>query len=273
MIEPFKGRVFDPCCGSGGMFVQSEKFVEEHRGRVGDIAIYGQESNQTTWRLCRMNLAIRGIAGDIAWNDQGSFLKDAHQNLKADFVLANPPFNDSDWHGDLLRDDVRWKFGAPPVGNANFAWVQHFIHHLSPKGIAGFVLANGSMSSNTSGEGDIRKNIIEADLVDCMIALPSQLFYNTMIPACLWFVSRDKKNNNYRARSGETLFIDCRNMGIMKDRRHREITDEEIQKIADTYHKWKHDTRTPAPFPSGRGVTLTTNNALTLSPLSQWERG
>lgn len=239
MIEPYKGRVFDPCCGSGGMFVQSEKFVEEHSGRLGDIAIYGQESNQTTWRLCKMNLAIRGLAGEIAWNDQGSFLKDAFPNLKADFVLANPPFNDSDWHGELLRNDVRWKYGVPPVSNANFAWVQHFIHHLSPKGIAGFVLANGSMSSNTGGEGEIRKNIIEADLVDCMIALPGQLFYNTMIPCCLWFITRDKKNNNYRNRSGETLFIDCRNMGVMKDRRHREITDEEIQKIAGTYHEWK----------------------------------
>lgn len=186
-----------------------------------------------------MNLAIRGIAGDIAWNDQGSFLKDAHPNLKADFVLANPPFNDSDWHGDVLRDDVRWKYGVPPTGNANFAWVQHFIHHLSPKGIAGFVLSNGSMSSNTSGEGDIRKAIIEADLVDCMVSLPSQLFYNAMIPACLWFISRDKKNNNYRSRNGETLFIDARNMGIMKDRRHREITDKEIQKIAGIYHEWK----------------------------------
>jgi type I restriction enzyme M protein len=239
MIEPYKGRVFDPCCGSGGMFVQSEKFVGEHQGRVNDIAIFGQESNQTTWRLCRMNLAIRGIAGEITWNDSGSFLKDAHANLKADFVLANPPFNDNDWHGDLLRDDVRWKYGVPPTGNANYAWVQHFIHHLSPKGIAGFVLANGSMSSNTSGEGNIRKSIIEADLVDCMISLPSQLFYNTMIPCCLWFVSRDKKNNNYRTRTGETLFIDCRNMGIMKDRRHKEITDEEIQKIAGIYHEWK----------------------------------
>jgi type I restriction enzyme M protein len=239
MIEPYKGRVFDPCCGSGGMFVQSEKFVEEHSGRVGDIAIYGQESNQTTWRLCKMNLAIRGLAGEIAWNDQGSFLKDAFPNLKADFVLANPPFNDGDWLGELLRDDVRWKYGVPPVSNANFAWVQHFIHHLSPKGIAGFVLANGSMSSNTGGEGEIRKNIIEDDLVDCMIALPGQLFYNTMIPCCLWFITRDKKNNNYRNRSGETLFIDCRNMGVMKDRRHREITDEEIKKIAGTYHEWK----------------------------------
>lgn len=239
MIEPYKGRVYDPCCGSGGMFVQSEKFVEEHSGRLGDIAIYGQESNQTTWRLCKMNLAIRGIAGDIAWNDQGSFLKDAFPNLKADYILANPPFNDSDWSGELLRDDVRWKYGVPPVSNANFAWVQHFIHHLAPGGIAGFVLANGSMSSDKGGEGEIRKNIIEADLVDCMIALPPQLFYNTPIPSCLWFITRDKKNNKYRDRTGETLFIDCRNMGVMKDRRHRELTDEEIKKISDIYHEWK----------------------------------
>ncbi|MCX8093718.1 MAG: type I restriction-modification system subunit M [Candidatus Goldbacteria bacterium] len=239
MIEPYKGRVYDPCCGSGGMFVQSERFVEEHSGRRGDIAIYGQESNQTTWRLCKMNLAIRGIAGEIVWNDQGSFLKDAFPNLKADYILANPPFNDSDWSGELLRDDVRWKYGVPPVGNANFAWIQHFIHHLAPNGIAGFVMANGSMSSNTGGEGEIRKNIIEADLIDCMIALPSQLFYNTMIPACLWFITRDKKNNKYRNRVGETLFIDCRNMGVMRDRRHRELTDEEIKKIADIYHQWK----------------------------------
>ena len=238
MIEPYKGRVYDPCCGSGGMFVQSEKFVLNHRGRIDDIAIFGQESNSTTWRLCKMNLAIRGISGNIAWNGQGSFLKDAHPNLKADFVLANPPFNDSDWNGELLRDDVRWKFGAPPVNNANFAWVQHFIHHLSPKGIAGFVLANGSMSAGNT-EGEIRKNIIKADLVDCMIALPPQLFYNTGIPCCLWFLSRHKENNRYRKRTGETLFIDARNMGIMRDRRHREITDEEIRKIADTYHEWK----------------------------------
>lgn len=239
MLEPYKGRVYDPYCGSGGMFVQSEKFVKAHEGRIGDIAIYGQESNQTTWRLCMMNLAIRGIDANVQWNNEGSFLNDAHKDLKADFVLANPPFNDSDWKGELLREDIRWKFGVPPTGNANFAWVQHFIHHLSPIGIAGFVLANGSMSSNTSGEGDIRKNIIEADLVDCMVALPSQLFYNTMIPACLWFVARDKKNHKFKDRRGEVLFIDARKMGGMVDRRHRELTDDEIKRIASTYHAWR----------------------------------
>ena len=239
MLEPYKGRVYDPCCGSGGMFVQSEKFVQEHGGRIGDISIYGQESNQTTWRLCKMNLAIRRIEADIQWNNEGSFLNDAHKTLKADFILANPPFNDSDWRGELLKDDVRWKYGVPPVNNANFAWIQHFIFHLSPTGIAGFVLSNGSMSSNTSNEGEIRKNIIEADLVDCMVALPSQLFYNTMIPACLWFIARDKKNHKFRDRRGEVLFIDAREMGVMLDRRHRELTDEEINKIADTYHAFR----------------------------------
>ena len=191
MLEPYKGRIFDPCCGSGGMFVQSEKFIEVHGGKIGDISIFGQESNQTTWRLCKMNLAFRGIDANIEWGD--SFREDQFKDLRADFILANPPFNDSDWGGELLQDDVRWKFGVPPKRNANFAWVQHFIHHLSPNGIAGFVLANGSMSSNTSGEGEIRKKIVEADLVDCMVALPSQLFYNTMIAACLWFVTREKK--------------------------------------------------------------------------------
>jgi len=239
MLEPYKGRIFDPCCGSGGMFVQSEKFVEVHGGRIGDISIHGQESNQTTWRLCKMNLAIRGIDANIAWNNEGSFLNDAHKDLKADFVIANPPFNDSDWKGVLLREDVRWKYGTPPMGNANFAWVQHFIHHLSPTGIAGFVLANGSMSSNMAGEGDIRKNIIGSDLVDCMVALPSQLFYNTMIPACLWFVARDRQNHKFRNRKGEILFIDARNMGVMIDRRHRTLTDDEIQRISDTYHAWR----------------------------------
>jgi len=239
MIEPYKGRVFDPCCGSGGMFVQSEKFVESHGGRVGDISVYGQESNQTTWRLAKMNLAIRGIDANIAWNNEGSFLNDAHKDLKADFILANPPFNDSDWRGDALKEDARWKYGTPPTGNANFAWVQHFIHHLGPKGVTGFVLANGSMSSNTSGEGEIRKNIIEHDLVDCMVALPAQLFFNTMIPACLWFVSRNKNNGKFRSRSGETLFIDARNMGKMIDRRHKELTDEDVEKIAATYHAWR----------------------------------
>ena len=237
MIEPYKGRIFDPCCGSGGMFVQSEKFVQAHNGRIGNISIYGQESNSTTWRLCKMNLAIRGIDSNIQWGD--SFHNDSHKDLKADFILANPPFNDSDWKGELLREDVRWKYGVPPVRNANFAWVQHFIHHLSPIGIASFVLSNGSMSSNTSGEGEIRKNIIEADLVDCMIALPSQLFYNTMIPACLWFIARDKKNSKFRDRRGEVLFIDVRKLGVLVDRRHRELTDDEIGKIASTYHAWR----------------------------------
>jgi len=237
MLEPYKGRVYDPCCGSGGMFVQSEKFVHAHGGRIGDISIYGQESNPTTWRLCKMNLAIRGIDADIQWGD--SFHNDLHKDLKADFILANPPFNDSDWKGDLLHKDIRWKYEVPPTGNANFAWVQHFIYHLSPTGIAGFVLANGSMSSNTSGEGDIRKNIVEADLVDCMIALPSQLFYNTMIPACLWFVARDKKNYKFRDRRGEVLFIDARKTGAMIDRRHRELTGEQIARIASVYHAWR----------------------------------
>ena len=240
MLEPYKGRIFDPCCGSGGMFVQSEKFIEAHGGKIGDVSIYGQESNQTTWRLCKMNLAIRGIESDLVkWNNPGSFLNDEHNDLKADFILANPPFNDSDWGGELLQDDVRWKFGVPPKNNANFAWVQHFIHHLAPTGIAGFVLANGSMSSNTSGEGEIRKNIIEADLVDCMVALPSQLFYNTMIPACLWFIARDKKNNKFRDRRGQVLFIDARKMGVMVDRRHRELTEEDIKRISETYHAWR----------------------------------
>lgn len=238
MIEPYRGRIYDPCCGSGGMFVQSEKFIEAHEGRLENISIFGQESNQTTWRLCKMNLAIRGIDNDgIKWGD--SFHNDLHKDLKADFILSNPPFNDSDWKGELLTEEARWKFGIPPKGNANFAWVQHYIHHLSPSGIAGFVLANGSMSSNTSGEGEIRKNIIEQDLVDCMIALPGQLFYNTGIPACLWFIARDKQNSGFRDRRGEVLFIDTRNMGVLRDRTHRELTDEEIQRIAGTYHAWR----------------------------------
>jgi type I restriction enzyme M protein len=240
MMEPFKGRVLDPCCGSGGMFVQSEKFVEAHQGRLDNISIYGQESNQTTWRLCKMNLAIRGIDSKfVIWNNEGSFLNDAHKDFKADFVLANPPFNDSDWRGEMLREDIRWKYGVPPIGNANFAWIQHFIFHLAPKGVAGFVLANGSMSSNISNEGEIRKNIVEADLVDCMIALPSQLFYNAMIPACLWFIARDKQNNKFKDRRGEVLFIDARKLGVMVDRRHRELTSENIKKIAEVYHSWR----------------------------------
>ena len=241
MIEPFKGRIFDPCCGSGGMFVQSEKFVVEHSGRKGELSVYGQESNNTTWKLCKMNMAIRKIESNIQWGD--SFHNDEHKDLKANFILANPPFNDSDWNGNLLKDDVRWKFGTPPSGNANFAWVQNFIHHLAPTGIAGFVLANGSMSSNISNEGEIRKRIVEEDLVDCMVALPSQLFYNTMIPACLWFVTRDKANHGKRKRNGEILFIDARNMGEMIDRRHRELTDKDIDEITKTYHAWRGEKR------------------------------
>ncbi len=239
MLAPYKGRVYDPCCGSGGMFVQSERFIEAHQGRLGDISIYGQESNYTTWRLAKMNLAIRGIDAQIAHGD--TFHADAHPDLKADYVLANPPFNDSDWRGDLLRDDKRWAYGTPPPGNANFAWVQHFISHLAPGGIAGFVLANGSMSSNQSGEGEIRKNIIEADLVDCMVALPGQLFYSTSIPVCLWFLARDKRNGRFRDRRGETLFIDARKMGALVDRTHRELSDEDITRISGAYHSWRGD--------------------------------
>jgi type I restriction enzyme M protein len=239
MLAPYKGRVYDPCCGSGGMFVQSENFIEAHSGRIGDIAIYGQESNYTTWRLAKMNLAIRGIDAQIGHGD--TFHADKHPDLKADYVLAKPPFNDSDWRGDLLKDDKRWVYGVPPAGNANYAWVQHFIHHLAPSGRAGFVLANGSMSSNQSGEGEIRKAIIEADLVDCMVALPGQLFYSTQIPVCLWFLARNKHNGRFRDRRGETLFIDARKMGTMVDRVHRELTDEDIAKIAGTYHAWRGD--------------------------------
>jgi type I restriction enzyme M protein len=241
MLAPYKGRVFDPCCGSGGMFVQSEKFVEAHGGRIGDIAVYGQESNPTTWRLAEMNLAIRGIEAHLGAEHADSFRRDLHPDLKADYVLANPPFNDSDWSGAQLRDDPRWKYGVPPAGNANFAWVQHFIHHLAPTGIAGFVLANGSMSSNQSGEGDIRKAIVESDLVDCMVALPGQLFYATQIPVCLWFLARAKKNGKFRDRRKETLFIDARKMGTLIDRIHRDLTAEDVERIAGTYHAWRGD--------------------------------
>jgi type I restriction enzyme M protein len=239
MLAPYKGRVYDPCCGSGGMFVSSEKFIEAHSGKLGDISIYGQESNYTTWRLAKMNLAIRGIDAQIAHGD--SFHNDRHPDLKADWVMANPPFNDSDWRGELLKDDRRWVYGVPPAGNANFAWVQHFIYHLAPTGLAGFVLANGSLSSNTSGEGEIRKAIIEADLVDCMVALPGQLFYSTQIPVCLWFIARNKRNGRFRDRRGETLFIDARKMGTLVDRTHRELSDDDVAKIAGTYHAWRGD--------------------------------
>jgi len=240
MIEPYKGRVYDPCSGSGGMFVMSERFVEEHSGNIEDIYIFGQESNQTTYRLSRMNLAIRGIDGSqVKWNNEGSFLKDEHPDLKADFILANPPFNQSDWGQELLRNDPRWKYGIPPKNNANFGWMQHMIYHLSPKGILGLVLANGSLSSQTSGEGDIRENIVKDDLVDCIVALPKQLFYNTGIPVSLWFISRKRTGNGDRKRTGEVLFIDASELGFMADRTHREFTDEDIAKITDTYHEWR----------------------------------
>jgi type I restriction enzyme M protein len=244
MLEPYKGRVYDPCCGSGGMFVQSEKFVEAHGGRVGDIAIYGQESNYTTWRLCKMNLAVRGIDGTVKWNTEGTFHKNELPDLRADFILANPPFNISDWGGERLREDGRWKFGIPPGGNANFAWLQHILHHLAPTGTAGVVLANGSMSSTQSGEGDMRKAMIEAEVVDCMIALPGQLFYSTQIPACLWFLAKDKsngigRNRKLRDRRGEVLFIDARKLGYMVDRTRKELSDQDISRIADTYHAWR----------------------------------
>lgn len=249
MIEPFKGRVYDPCCGSGGMFVMSDKFIQEHRGKIvaghkikrSDISIYGQESNQTTYRLCRMNLAIRGIDGSqVKWNTEGSFLNDLHKDLKADFILANPPFNDSDWSGQLLKDDSRWRYGVPPASNANFAWLQQMIYHLSPKGIMACVLANGSLSSQTNNEGEIRKALVENDLVDCIVALPKQLFYNTGIPACLWFISRKKSGNGDRKREGEILFIDASEIGYMVDKTHREFSDEDTQKIAGTYHNWRN---------------------------------
>ena len=240
MLEPYKGRVYDPCCGSGGMFVQSERFVEEHGGRIGDIAIYGQESNYTTWRLAKMNLAVRGIDADIRWNNEGSFHKDELPDLKADFILANPPFNVSDWGGDRLREDARWKFGVPPAGNANYAWLQHIHHHLTPNGTAGVVLANGSMSTATSGEGGIRRALVEADAVDCMIALPGQLFYSTQIPACLWFLARNKNpGGDWRDRREEVLFIDARKLGHMIDRTRKEFSDDDIARIADTYHTWR----------------------------------
>ncbi|MCA3006380.1 MAG: SAM-dependent DNA methyltransferase [Phycisphaerales bacterium] len=245
MLAPYKGRIYDPCCGSAGMFVQSEEFIEHHGGRIGDISVFGQESNYTTWRLAKMNLAIRGIDAAITHGD--SFHNDHHPDLKADFVIANPPFNDSDWRGDLLKDDARWKHGVPPPGNANFAWVQHFLSKLSPTGYAGFVLANGSMSSNSSGEGDIRKSIIEADLVDCMVALPGQLFYSTPIPVCLWFLARDKKNGGLagklRDRRGQVLFIDARKKGKMINRVQLTLTEADITDIAGTYHAWRGDTR------------------------------
>jgi type I restriction enzyme M protein len=263
MLEPYEGRVFDPCCGSGGMFVQSEKFIKRHQDHyrkkgaetrfiasqlnpTDRISIYGQESNQTTWRLAKLNLSIRGIdSSNVKWNNEGSFLNDAHKDLKADYILANPPFNDSDWSGNLLRDDARWKILGekltPPTGNANYAWILHFLYHLAPTGQAGFVLSKGALTTNTTGEGEIRKAMIEKGLVDCIVNLPTKLFLNTQIPACLWFVSRNKTNGRFRKRENEILFIDARNMGFLVNRKNRELSeDKDIPLIAGTYHNWRN---------------------------------
>ncbi len=241
MIEPYKGRVYDPCCGSGGMFVQSEKFVEDHQGKIENLSIYGQELNSTTWKLCKMNLAIRGLDANLGPHHDDTFHHDLHKTLKSDYILANPPFNISDWGGNQLTDDVRWKFGIPPVGNANYAWLQHMVYHLAPNGAAGIVLANGSLSTNTSNEGEIRKNLLEEDMVDAIVALPDKLFYSTGIPVSLWILNRNKKDNpEFRSREHEVLFIDARQLGEMIDRRHRQLTEEDISKISETYHGWRN---------------------------------
>ncbi|MFX1366945.1 MAG: N-6 DNA methylase [Promethearchaeota archaeon] len=239
MIQPYKGRVYDPCCGSGGMFVQSERFVETHGGKLGEISIYGQESNPTTWKLAKMNLAIRGIEANLGPKHADSFHNDMHPSLKADFILANPPFNVSDWGGERLKDDIRWKYGIPPKGNANYAWIQHFIHHLAPNGIAGFVLANGSLTSETSNEYTIRKEIVESDLVDCIISLPGQLFLTTQISASLWFISRSKSKGKFRDHQNETLFINAHSFGQMIDRKTKEFSEQDIRKISETYQEWR----------------------------------
>ncbi len=242
MLEPYHGRVYDPACGSGGMFVQSAEFVTAHGGKRTDISVYGQEFTDTTWKLAKMNLALRGIEADLGTHSDDSFGNDLHHDLRADFVIANPPFNVSNWWNAKLADDPRWKYGTPPEGNANFAWVQHFVHHLSPKGTAGFVLANGSLSSKASGEGDIRRKLVEADLVDCIVAMPEKLFFNTGIPVSLWFVSKDRHGNGHRKRQGEVLFIDARELGRMETRRLRRLDDEDIAKISSAYHAWRnHD--------------------------------
>ncbi len=242
MLEPFKGRIMDPCCGSGGMFVQSERFVDENKGMRQDLSIFGQESNQTTWRLCKMNLAIRNInSSQIRWNNEGSFLNDAHKDVRADYILANPPFNDSDWSGELLRKDARWQYGTPPASNANFAWLQHFAFHLAPSGQAGIVLAKGALTSKTNGEGEIRRRMIEeGNIIDCIVNLPAKLFLNTQIPAALWFLVRDRSNHKFRNRSGEILFIDARNMGTLINRRTRILTSDDIKTISNTYHNWRN---------------------------------
>jgi len=249
MIQPLHGRVYDPCCGTGGFFIQSEKLIQAHQGRIGDIAIYGQERNNTTWKLAKMNLAIRGVEADIRWNPEGTLLEDAFPDMRFDYILANPPFNIKDWGGELLKEDSRWKLGTPPEGNANFAWIQHILHHLNSNGIAGVVLANGSMTSSTDSEGEIRKNLIENGHVDCMVALPSQLFYGTQIPACLWILKKNGSKTNGKKKPGNVLFIDARNLGRMISRNQRELTKEDIHKIADTYRAWRENKKSYCDLP------------------------
>lgn len=252
MLEPFSGRVYDPCCGSGGMFVQSAEFVAAHGGSRSDVSVYGQESTATTWRLGRMNLAIRGIEANLGDHADDSFHRDLHPDLRADYVLANPPFNLDDWYSDALRDDPRWKYGLPPAGNGNFAWVQHFIAHLAPSGMAGFVLANGSLSSKTNGEGEIRRRLVEADLVDCVVAMPDKLFLNTGIPVCLWFVAKDRSNGRFRDRRGEVLFIDAKKLGRMESRTLRMLDEGDVAKIAGAYHAWRGEP-TEVPYADTAG--------------------
>jgi type I restriction enzyme M protein len=250
MLAPTSGTVYDPACGSGGMFVQSERFLVEHGGKHGDLKLYGQESNPTTWRLARMNLALRGIDGDLGPEHADSFHHDQHPDLRADYVLANPPFNTKDWGAARLQDDPRWRFGVPPAQNANFAWVQHIVHHLAPRGFAGFVLANGAMTASTASEGEIRRAIVDADLIDCMVALPGQLFYSTQIPVSLWILANDRGDPRLRDRKGEVLMIDARDMGTMIDRIHRELRDDEVDRLAGLYHAWRGD-----PVPDGATAT------------------
>ncbi len=240
MLEPYSGRVYDPAAGSGGMFVESAKFVQAHGGKRSDISVYGQEFTDTTWKLAKMNLALRGIEADFGPKSADSFTEDLHPDLRADYIIANPPFNVSDWWDAKLENDPRWKFGIPPQGNANFAWVQHFVHHLSPRGTAGFVLANGSLTSKTNGEGEIRRKLLEADLVDCIVALPEKLFFNTGIPVALWFIAKDRHGGNRRKRNGEVLFIDARDLGVMVSRKLRELKEPDISLISDTYHAWRN---------------------------------
>ena len=269
MLEPYHGRVYDPACGSGGMFVQSAEFVKAHGGKRTDISVFGQEFTDMTWKLAKMNLALRGIEADLGDHSDDSFARDLHPDLRADFVIANPPFNVSNWWDAKLADDPRWRYGVPPEGNANFAWVQHFIYHLSPKGTAGFVLANGSLSSKSSGEGEIRRKLVEADLVDCIVAMPDKLFFNTGIPVSLWFVSKDRHGNGHRRREGEVLFIDARKLGTMESRRLRVLSDDDVSKIASTYHAWRNhdgDYEDVAGFAKAASLDEIAQNDFVLTP-------